>query len=322
MNWRQSLRVWAGPEVRSCRRGPALCRAPLSGSGKCLDHRGFRSWPWVRVGREGARGRRHAVRGRPSPHVLPRPGSRLAHARNPRAVKLGAGGAYAVGVRRALVLLSLASAACGRCSDGRLEEPADARACASACAALVSAGCERPGLTPADAPRCASACVARNDELAGSGCAERRRAYLGCVSTTSIDCASARSAAAVCIEQREGIVGCAHEHADYMACIAPCLHAGAEHQAERTLSVGGRERRLQAQSVRLGCAPCPDTPKPGAAPGSACQSPKVCAERCCTCPDARVRFSTRVCVDARCAGDDACELARALGPDPCRVERP
>jgi hypothetical protein len=256
-----------------------------------------------------------ALRRFDAPHFMPK--ARARERPNPDPIRIEPELAYSCSVRRAFVILSLATSACGRCSDGLGDEPADERACASACATLVGAGCEPAGLTPADAPRCVAACLARGEQQQAWGCTEQRRTYLGCVGGARVDCDQLRSAAAVSIEQREGIAGCAREHAQYMTCIAPCLHAGTEHLAERTLSIGGRQRYVQAQSVRHGCSACPGELARGAAPGSACQSPKVCAERCCSCPDGRVRFSTRVCADASCAADDACELARALGPDPC-----
>jgi hypothetical protein len=82
------------------------------------------------------------------------------------------------------------------------------------------------------------------------------------------------------------------------------LHAGAE-------SVGP-----EVQIKRVGCRSCPELAK-GAPPGSSCQSPKVCAERCCVCPDGRVRYAARVCEHGTCAGEAACSRARELGSDPC-----
>src|SRR5687767_11851825 len=43
-------------------------------------------------------------------------------------------------------------------------------ACASACAALVSAGCERQGLRTADQARCVEECAKRGVELAPAHC--------------------------------------------------------------------------------------------------------------------------------------------------------
>jgi hypothetical protein len=219
-------------------------------------------------------------------------------------------------VRRALLTLMIGSlaTACGRCAGEPSPEPDDARACASACAALVGAGC-------GDAASCTSACLERNRALAPAGCEAERRAYLGCVSTASIDCDAVPEPAHAFIERHQGITGCDAEHAAHRACVAPCEQSGVRHVASRTLGVAGRERRIGAETTHAGCAECPALGS-GAPPGSACQSPKVCAERCCECGDHRVRFTARVCADGSCAGDDACELARQIEPGPCSKTSP
>jgi hypothetical protein len=210
--------------------------------------------------------------------------------------------------RAAWPLLLIALSSSCRCDGGASEEPDDARACASACAALVTAGCERPGLLAGDAARCEQACLQRSRELLPARCQRERRAYLGCVSRASIDCERARSSASVCIEQRQGIEGCAEEHAAFERCIAPCLHPGTAHLSERD--------GISVEIVRAGCAGCGELER-GAPTGSACQSPKVCAQICCACPDGRAQMRARVCAGGACAGDDACALARKVGPDPC-----
>jgi hypothetical protein len=218
----------------------------------------------------------------------------------------------------AIVVLSLASG-CGRCASDGGSESDDGRACAAACAALTGAGCDQPGLRPSDAAGCTSRCLTRRAELSGAGCEGPERAYLDCVSSARVACGALRSAADVAIERREGIDGCAAEHAAYRACAAPCEHPGTRHSAERAVSVGGRERRVSVETARAGCAECPALGS-GAPPASACQSPKVCAERCCECGDRRVRFTARVCADGACAGEDTCALARAAGAEPCAAQ--
>jgi hypothetical protein len=220
-----------------------------------------------------------------------------------------------------LVLTALGSTSCGRCTGERPEPSDDGQACASACAALITAACDRPGLARADTHRCEQACLARAHELAPAGCNAERRAYLACVSTALVVCDEARCAAAVCIEHRQGISGCDAEHAAFQRCIAPCLHSGVAHVAQRTVSLDGATRQVNAETVRAGCQPCGSDPERGAPSGSACQSPKVCAQRCCTCPDGRARFVARVCADGRCPPEgEVCALARSAGPDPCASE--
>lgn len=210
----------------------------------------------------------------------------------------------------------LALTGCGRCAADHGRDALEGRDCASACAALVTAGCDRPELAPDQARACEQACADKTRELAPAGCGAERRAYLACVSTARVDCGSARSSAATCIEEKQGVEGCQAEHQAYRRCVAPCLHAGVAHIADKTVVRDGASRRIMVESLRLGCRECGSLAK-GAPPGSACQSPKVCAERCCTCPGGRAHFAARVCRDGTCAGEDACSLAMAAGPDPC-----
>lgn len=67
------------------------------------------------------------------------------------------------------------------------------------------------------------------------------------------------------------------------------------------------------------CADCRAGVRPGAPPGSACSAASVCRELCCSCPNSLVNsYRARVCEGGRCAGPEACAVARAgIRPDVC-----
>ena len=75
---------------------------------------------------------------------------------------------------------------------------------------------------------------------------------------------------------------------------------------------------LAAEIVQT-CANCQAGVRPGAPPGSACSAASVCREMCCNCPNSLNKmYRARVCDAARCAGPEACVLARAgIRPDVC-----
>jgi len=68
------------------------------------------------------------------------------------------------------------------------------------------------------------------------------------------------------------------------------------------------------------CADCQADARPGAASGSPCSAASVCQEMCCKCPNSFEKtYRARVCDGARCAGVEACALARAeIRPDVCQ----
>jgi hypothetical protein len=193
------------------------------------------------------------------------------------------------------------------------------QACASACAAIVSAGCERPGLNRADHPRCVSACLERQALVAQAGCEAKRLDYLTCVGRAELACDRAQCAAAVCLEHASGLAACEREHRAFRSCIAPCEGAGTIHVGERSLEFTGRTRRIQAEVTRAGCAGCPKTLRPAAPPGSPCQTHTVCSEYCCRCPGSKAIYTARTCRHGLCVGEDeACALGRLASPsDPC-----
>jgi len=187
-------------------------------------------------------------------------------------------------------------------------------ACGSACAALVTAGCGVAGLEPSDQPRCVERCVELGVEADGARCGEVWRGYLACVARARVDC-SVRCSAAVCLEHRQAIEGCADEHAALQRCSLPCAHAGVRSLIDRE---GDGAPGLKAEIVLAGCAACPQTSR--AAPtDSVCEAASVCSQACCACPDGRARYLARACVDGRCASDTrSCEMSRAAARvDPC-----
>jgi hypothetical protein len=191
-------------------------------------------------------------------------------------------------------------------------------ACASACAALVSAGCERQGLRTEDQVRCVDECTKRGVELAPAHCGDQRAAYLTCVARAAPDCARLDCSAANCLEHATGLESCRAQHSSWRACVAPCLDPGSTHVGERVVRGDTGDAKVGAELVRAGCGECP-TPKPGAPPGSPCTAASVCGQVCCKCPKGPASYLARACVDASCrAGNEACELTRrALSDDPC-----
>ena len=75
---------------------------------------------------------------------------------------------------------------------------------------------------------------------------------------------------------------------------------------------------LAAEIVQT-CADCQSRVRPGAPPGSPCTAASVCREFCCNCMNSLEKsYRARVCDAARCAGREACALARAgIRPDVC-----
>ena len=75
---------------------------------------------------------------------------------------------------------------------------------------------------------------------------------------------------------------------------------------------------LAAEIVQT-CADCQSSVRPRAPPGSPCTAASVCSEICCKCPNLLDKYyRARVCDAARCAGAEACALARAgISPDVC-----
>jgi len=191
-------------------------------------------------------------------------------------------------------------------------------ACASACAALVSAGCERQGLRREDQARCVEACVKRGLELAPARCQEKRAAYLTCVARATLDCARLDCSAPICLEHATGLENCRGEHASWRACIAPCLDPGSTHLGERVVRGATGDAKVGADVARVGCGEC-SAPKPGAPTGSRCEASGVCGQVCCQCPAGPASYLARACVNASCAGgNEACEMARrAVSEDPC-----
>jgi hypothetical protein len=214
--------------------------------------------------------------------------------------------------RRALLsAVVLAGALMPACRRSQQREPGDAgpkeigRACASACAALVTAGCGLPGLSEADQPRCVDSCLKTAALAQKAGCLELHAAHLACVSTAQPDCARLRCSAGTCLQQGTGIAGCADRHGRLTQCLAPCASAGITQVFNR--DVEGRP--VQLEVVRGGCAECPKQTRPGAPAGAPCSSHSVCAEHCCNCTGRVVHYLARACVAGRCAGREAaCEL--------------
>ena len=180
------------------------------------------------------------------------------------------------------------------------------RACASACAALVTAGCDLPGLSEADQPRCVDSCL-RTEALAQkAGCLGLQAAHLACVSTAHPECATLRCSAGTCLQQGTGIPGCADRHARLTQCLAPCASAGITQVFNRDVE----GRAVQLEVVRGGCAACPKQTRAGAAAGAPCTSHSVCAEHCCGCTGRALHYLARACVAGRCAArDEACQLS-------------
>jgi hypothetical protein len=179
------------------------------------------------------------------------------------------------------------------------------RACASACAALVTAGCGLPGLSEADQPRCLESCLRTAALAQKAGCAGLHAAHLACVSTGQPDCATLRCSAGTCLQQGTGIPACAAAHQRLTQCLSPCASAGITQVFNR--DVEGRPVRLEL--VRGGCTECPKQTRPGAPSGAPCTSHSVCAEHCCGCTGRILHYLARACVSGRCAGrGEACAL--------------
>ncbi|MBK7580962.1 MAG: hypothetical protein IPI67_12215 [Myxococcales bacterium] len=188
--------------------------------------------------------------------------------------------------------------------------------CGTACAALTGSGCEREGAGPKDQAACVDACRSRTRELRAWGCGKDRTAYLACVAGSRLEC-SAKCAAATCLERREGIAGCAAEHALLEQCAAPCRNTGSVTLVDR--DAGGAN--VLAELVRAGCTRCPPSDQ-RAPPGSDCQAASVCSQTCCTCADGRGRYLARVCRAGACAASDlACASAQSSGLAPCSAGR-
>jgi len=195
-------------------------------------------------------------------------------------------------------------------------------ACAAACAALISAGCERDGLRRQDHDRCVQHCAAHGAGLASAGCGSERAGYLTCVAKMEPDCERLTCSAALCIERAVGLGVCRDSYERWRQCAAPCLDPGSSHFGERVVSSGATRQRVTTEIVRSGCAECAPA-KRGAPAGSACQAASVCSQICCRCPGNPAKFLARACVDGVCEeGEAACELSRrALGLDPCTTAK-
>lgn len=197
------------------------------------------------------------------------------------------------------------------CRRSQQRERADAatvdvrRACASACAALVTAGCGLPGLSESDQPRCVDSCLRTGTLAHKAGCPELHAAHLECVSTAQPNCASLRCSAGTCLSQGTGIPACAGRHGRLAQCLAPCAAAGTTQVFNR----GIEGRKVQLEVVRGGCAECPKQTRPGAPAGAPCTSHSVCTEHCCGCSGRVLHYLARACVAGRCATSaEACGL--------------
>jgi|SRR6188768_47564 len=96
---------------------------------------------------------------------------------------------------------------------------------------------------------------------------------------------------------------------------APCERAGiVSSRVSQRPDLG----EVAAEIVQT-CADCRASVRPGAPPGSPCSAASVCQEQCCNCANSLVKtYRARVCAAARCAGSEACTLARtAITPDVC-----
>ena len=219
----------------------------------------------------------------------------------------------------ALALLALFTLA-ARCKRTPPPPAIDERAaCASACAALTSAGCERDGLRRDDHTRCVDECTRRTSELDRRAVTPHspRAFHLCCacsarVSETRVLGSSVSGTRNRPRDMPQRALAVAKMH---RAVPEPWLNAN--RRAQRARSVGraasagrGGTRGLRGVS---GSRPA------GAPENSACQSASVCSQVCCRCPNGAARYLARACVDGSCApAQTACTLVRgAVTPDPC-----
>jgi len=97
-----------------------------------------------------------------------------------------------------------------------------------------------------------------------------------------------------------------------------CEQRGTVYLADK-VRFGSRE--VSVRAVHGGCAACPEGLAKGAEAGHKCSLHRVCAERCCTCPDRRRSFTATACNGGECTGEAvACETALArFGDELCGV---
>jgi hypothetical protein len=194
-------------------------------------------------------------------------------------------------------------------------------ACASACAALVSAKCFDDA-DPVRAQRsCLAGCRKGAEQSRSAGCSGDLLSYLGCLAKSStLSCAGRTLSVTEWLDHESGLSDCSRPARAHRACTEPCRQAGVVRTASNPAADPGNASAVQAEVVGLGCTHDAAAPPRKAAAGAPCTHYSVCTAARCECPTRRGAYLARACVAGRCAdARAACSVApRAVAYEPCR----
>ena len=186
--------------------------------------------------------------------------------------------------------------------------------CSEACSTLAGADAQQRA-------HCEETCAKTEREAQRAACIEEQRGYLRCVARHD---APSSKPAWVRLAHGEVSSQCQRAHDAFRSCMSPCNERGVVRTADRTLTWGGAERRVQAEQVGGGCD-LPEKPEVQRSPaGAPCQHSSVCSSSRCACPGTQIGFLARACVDGRCTNrDEACRVVPlAVEYSGCRAKRP